>query len=211
MARVRRSHHGSLALAALALVVLAACQGAPAGTRATPATAARSPGATATAATVASPTPFSLTSDCPEAGQPAIRPGASLTLQPTSGPVGTQIAVTATGLQPGCHLWLGLNVAPCTCETDGVVERAPRLTDSALQWISVDDAGAVRTTVCLCGGLLIYALGYPPYPSVTPPAMPGSRNVGEYWPHTGDHFFLTIAGATIGDPPPLFALFTVTG
>jgi hypothetical protein len=169
--------------------------------------AAPNAGTTPTASITASP--VSLTSDCPQPGQPAIQPGASLTLQPNSGPVGTRIAVAVTGLQPDCHLWLGLTVEPCTCETGGVVEAAPRETAGALQWIGVDDAGTVRTIMCLCGVLYAYTLGYPPYPSVTPPAKPGG-NVQAYRPSAGDHFYITIAGATIADPPPLYALFTVT-
>jgi hypothetical protein len=133
-----------------------------------------------------------------------------MTLQPASGPVGTQIAVLVTGLQPGCHLWLGLTVEHCTCETGGTVEPAPHETSGALQWVTVDDAGAVRATVCLCGVLYSYTLGYPPYPSVTPPARPGG-NVQAYRPRTGDHFYITVAGANIGDPPPLYALFSVSG
>jgi hypothetical protein len=190
---------------AVALLISSLLAGCAASTRANPA-----PNATATPTTATAPTPFSLTSDCPQTARPPIEPGASLTLHPNRGPVGTHIDVAVTGLQPGCHLWLGLTVEPCTCETGGTVEPAPHETSGALQWVTVDDAGAVRGTVCLCGVLYSYTLGYPPYPSVTPPARPGG-NTQAYSPRTGDHFYITMAGATIGDPPPLYALFSVTG
>ena len=59
--------------------------------------------------------------------------------------------------------------------------------------------------------MLTYAIGYPPYTSVTPVGTPGHGNVGYYHPNPEDYFFLSIAGSDIPNPPPIFARFSVTG
>lgn len=154
--------------------------------------------------------PISFASDCPDPDLKAIQTGAMLTLHPDNGPVNTQVTVDITGLQPGCHLWLGLTVEPVASETGGTPLPAPRQTGGALQWVSVSSAGEIHTIFCVCANIYSYVLGFPPYPSATPPPHPGG-NVQVFAPRKDDHFFITLAGATIADPPPLYALFTVTG
>jgi hypothetical protein len=123
--------------------------------------------------------------------------------------VGTQVAVAVTGLQPGCHLFLDLEVAPCLCETDGTPVPGPNLAQSGIQWFTVPPSGDVQTTFCVCHPIYFYILGYPPYPAVTPPPTTGG-NVGDYGPNPRDYFFITVAGPNISTPPRLFAKFTVT-
>ena len=148
---------------------------------------------------------------CPDPSQPAMRTGASITVQPDHGSVGTQARVLARGLQPGCHLWLAMTVAPVLGETNGTPIPRPGIADEALQWVTVSDAGTVDATICVCDIMLTYAIGYPPYTSVTPVGTPGHGNVGYYHPNPEDYFFLSIAGSDIPDPPPIFARFSVTG
>ncbi|HEV2238369.1 MAG TPA: hypothetical protein VGR57_17040, partial [Ktedonobacterales bacterium] len=149
-----------------------------------------------------------LISDCPAPTLPAIGSGATLTLHPDNGPAGTQVTVDITGLQPGCQLWLGQTVEPCTCETGGYVAPAPKSVGGYLKWVAVPAAGKVHTTLCVCHPTYAYVPGYPPYPYAIP--APGGGNVSAYGPEPGDHFYISITGATIADPPPLFALFSVT-
>ncbi|WIG59537.1 MAG: hypothetical protein OJF49_002284 [Ktedonobacterales bacterium] len=163
---------------------------------------------TPTLATSTSPTPLPV--DCPDAGQPAIGPDAHLRLNPTSGPVGTAVTVEASGLQAGCHLLLGLVVGPSLAETGGTPIAAPRQADEAIQWIAVASDGTVHTTFCVCAALPTYTVGDvgdSSYTSVTPVA--GQSNVGAYGPRPGDYFFITVAGAGIPNPPPLYSKFTV--
>lgn len=160
---------------------------------------------TPTLATYASPTPLPV--DCPNAGQPAIGPGAHLRLIPTSGPVGTVVTVEASGLQAGCHLLLGLVVGPSLAETGGTPIAAPTQADEAIQWIAVASDGTVHTAFCVCAALPTYTVGNASYTSVTPVA--GQSNAGAYGPRPGDYFFITVAGAGIPNPPPLYSKFTV--
>ena len=133
--------------------------------------------------------------------------------------MGTQVAVALSGLQPGCHLWLGMQVMPCLCETNGTPFPAPRLNSTAIQWIAVSDAGTVRTTFCLCQLIPTYIIvdppyvtpqQQPPYYSITPTSTGPGGGDGVYGPNPGDYFFITVAGPGIADPPPLFAKFVVT-
>ncbi len=196
--------HRVVLLPLLCLLLLSAC--------ATTTSLIASTSATATSTYASASTPTALPIDCPSPTQPAIQQGARLTLSPTSGPVGTQVHVDITGLQPGCHLWLGLQVQPCLCETSGTPFPAPRLNDEAIQWITVDATGAVHTTFCLCQTIPTYVVDSPyPHYNVTPlPANGNDHNTGSYSPRPNDYFFVTVAGPHIPNPPPLFAKFTVT-
>ncbi len=158
-----------------------------------------------------SPTATSLPIGCPDPTTPTILPGAKLTLDRDSGPVGTALGVHATGLQPGCHLWLGLTVAPILAETGGTPIPYPRIADEAQQWIAVSAAGTVDTSLCVCEAIPTYTIGYPPYESITPTTDAGGGNMGVYFPKPYDYFFLSIAGDGIPNPPPLYVRFSVTG
>jgi len=185
-------------LCAVFLLALAACSSIGAIRQPTPSNTAPS-------------TATSLPIGCPNPNMPAILSGATLTLDHDSGPVGATLGVHATGLQPGCHLWLALSVAPCLCETGGVPIPGPLLADEAQQWVAVSAAGTVDTSLCVCQTIPSYVIGYPPYDSVTPTSANGGGNTGDYAPKPGDYFFLSIAGAGISNPPPLYARFSVTG
>jgi hypothetical protein len=195
------SVHGRIfsSVALLLLLTLGGCDSSSTGVGSTP--SATTPPATATLS--------SLPIDCPNSSQPTIQRGAMLTLQPSIGAVGTQVAVAITGLQPGCHLFLDIEVAPILSETHGTPIPGPREAQTGIQWITVSAAGDVHTTFCVCHPIYTYAIGYPPYPDVTPPPTTGG-NVGAYGPNPGDYFFITIAGPNIPTPPTLFAKFTVT-
>ncbi len=195
--RNRLSFSGLVALISLLTLVLAGCGGAN----------------TSRAAVSGSPTPTPTTApdlrvECLHPGTPVLQSGARLTLTPDHGPVGTQVSVEATGIQPGCHLLLGIAAAPALAETNNTPVPAPRLADEALQWVAVTDVGSVHTTLCVCQVMGVYPVGAPSYPSVTP--VPGAPTFGAYSPHPGDYFFITLAGAGIPNPPPLYARFTVT-
>jgi hypothetical protein len=197
--RVRTATRRMLTLTFVALLALAACSSISTTNRPTPPDTALPPTAT------------SLPIGCPDPNTPAILSGATLTLDRESGPVGTTLGVHATGLQPGCHLWLALSVAPSLAETGGTPIPRPALADEAQQWVAVSAAGTVDTSLCVCEIIPSYVVGYPPYESVTPTSATGGGNTGGYAPKPGDYFFLSIAGGGIPNPPPLYVRFSVTG
>jgi hypothetical protein len=191
-------------VALLALLALAGCGGLP------PAPAVRTATTTPTQAPSSTPTnPPSLVSDCPDITQPAIRPGASLTLRPDSGPVGTQVTVDITGLQPDCQLWLAITVMPIVEETGGIPIAAPPGISGYLRWVAVSTAGDSHATFCVCHLTYAYIPGYPPYPNVTPSPGDGGNHM-QYGPQPRDYFYISVTWATIPTPPPLYARFAVT-
>lgn len=218
MARGRR--HGRpadalpRALLALALAILVAGCGVST-TR-----VAISPTATATARVTTSPprkplpTPMVMPSppafDCPDPAQPAVKPGATLTIAPQSGPVGTTIQLVASGLQPGCNLFVGLRLEPCLCETNNVPFPAPDFTGGAVQWVTVDVSGSLHASIELCSTMYWFPAGYRPSPCVMAYPELGT-NYAAFGLAPGEYFYLTLGGATIPTPPPLFAKFSVTG
>lgn len=195
--------HGPLVLAGLAgLVGLALLLTACGGEASASIPPTQTPSAPATA------TPTGVRVGCSHSDQPAFQSNARLTLTPTHGPVGTQVTVDASGLQPGCGLLLGISVAPALAETGGTPIAAPRLADEALRWVSVTDTGTIHTTFCVCQTIPVYTIGTATHVSETP--EPGFPLTGKYGPQAGDYFFITLAGAGIPNPPPLYARFTVT-
>jgi hypothetical protein len=147
--------------------------------------------------------------DCPNPSQPVFQPGASISIHPDHGPVGTMVTVAISGLQPGCHLFLDMEVAPILAETSGTPWPAPRQAQTGIQWIQISSAGTVDTTFCVCQLIYFYVLGYPPYSSATPIPRPTPVNVGHYHPLPGDYFFVTVASPDLANPT-VFAKFTVT-
>lgn len=147
--------------------------------------------------------------DCPNPSQPVFQHGATIEIQPDHGPVGTMVTVSISGLQPGCHLFLDMEVGPSLTETSGTPWPAPMQARSGVQWIEISTTGSVQTTLCVCHLIYMYALGYPPYPSVTPVFGPGVTNVGYYSPSPRDYFFLTVATPDLARPT-VFTTFTVT-
>jgi hypothetical protein len=205
--QIRRAQHplrphvlGTVLL--LLLLALAGCRSSSAGQSPSPTTTI--PQATAT--------PFSQPIDCPNPSQPTIQSGAQLSLQPTSGPVGVQVTVDVNGLQPSCHLFVDLEITPSLSETQGTPEPGPHWAHNGLQWVTVSKTGTIHTSFCLCQTVPLYALGYPPYPTITPIPVLASTptNVQQYAPKQGDYFFITVAGPNIPTPPRLFAKFTIT-
>lgn len=195
---VRRPRLRLVATLLVALLALAACSSTSTISQPTP-------------SNTTPPTATSLPVGCPDASMPAISPGATLTLDRDSGPVGTTLGVHATGLQPGCHLWLALTVGPYLGETGGTPIPYPQIADEAQQWIAVSATATVDTSLCVCESIPTYAIGYPPYESITPTTDAGGGNMGYYLPQPGDYFFISIAGDGIPNPPPLYARFSVTG
>lgn len=203
MHRPRRRARGRVLLCSalcLLTLLLAACAG--------PLSALGQASATETPVPDATIDPHALPVGCPHPYQPAIQSGASMQLTPQSGPIGTMVAVDVSGLQPNCHLLLAIVLAPPLIDTEGTPIPAPQFANEAIQWIAVSGDGTVHTAFCVCKTIPGYPIGYPPYPSITPIA--GQPNVGAYVPHSGDYFFITVAGANIGNPPPLYAKFSVT-
>ncbi|MGH2484372.1 MAG: hypothetical protein ACRDHE_00015 [Ktedonobacterales bacterium] len=168
------------------------------------ATSTISPAATATRANHTG-LPF----DCPNPDRPVFAPGASIAIHPDKGPVGTMVTVAITGLQPGCHLFLDLQVAPSLSEISGTPWPAPMQARSGIKWIQVSSTGTVETTFCVCRIIDTYALGYPPYPTEIPVLGPNTTNVGDYAPKFGDYFWVTVATPDLAKPT-VFAKFTVT-
>jgi hypothetical protein len=128
-----------------------------------------------------------------------------MTLQPASGPVGTQIAVLVTGLQPGCHLTLDLDVAPPPVETGGQMFAAPFGTGSPVHWVTISSAGELMVQFCVCQAIWVGSTGA--LTSITP--VPYAPNTGAYGAAAGEYFFLTVAGPGVPDPSPLFARFII--
>lgn len=196
--------HSYLIVPLMALTVLvSACGGSTAQTRRS------TPSANSAIPSVTSRDRGSLPFDCPHPGQPVFQSNAQIVIHPDHGPVGTVVAVSISGVQPGCHLFLDLEIAPSLAETSGTPRPAPLLATTGLQWIQISTGGTVDTTFCVCKRIDLYALGYPPYPSVTPVLGQGVTNVGEYAPAPGDYFFLTIATPDLARPT-VFIKFTVT-
>lgn len=197
------SGHSSFALIALTLLLsllLAACEGSGSSSHA-------SVTGTGTSQLVA-PAPTGATAlpiDCPDPNKPTIPTGAQMTLQPASGPVGTRIAVSITGLQPGCHLTLDLALAPPLAETGGQMDASPRQTGQPVHWVTVSSAGEAAVQFCACQTIWFSNV---PLASVTP--VPNSSTSGALGPKAGDYIFLTVAGSGIPDPSPLFARFVFT-
>jgi hypothetical protein len=119
------------------------------------------------------------------------------------------VTVAISGLQPGCHLFLDLEVAPSLSETSGTPIPAPFQARSGIKWIQVARTGTVYTAFCVCRLIDSYVLGYPPYPTMVPVRGPTLTNVDEYAPKPRDYFFVTVASPDLANPT-VFAKFTVT-